>query len=125
LDPRSPRRWTLPPTPASAKDVRRVVGRACGGLAHDTTKAAELLATELFSNAVRHGSGEILLVVGRDGPHLRVEVHDDSPDLPRVVEADLVAEGGMGLRLIRAMATEWGVDERVGRPGKCVWFSVD
>jgi two-component sensor histidine kinase len=110
--------------PASAKDVRRVVGRECSGLSHDTTKAAQLLATELFSNAVRHGSGEILLVVGRDGPLLRVEMHDDSPDLPRIVEADLVAEGGMGLRLIRAMAGDWGVDERVGRPGKCVWFSL-
>ncbi len=101
-----------------------MVGRACSGMSHEATQAARLLATELFSNAVRHGSGDILMVIGRVGPLLRVEMHDDSPHLPRVVEADLVAEGGMGLRLIRGMATEWGVDERVGRPGKSVWFAV-
>jgi two-component sensor histidine kinase len=94
-------------------------------MSSEARAAAELLATELFTNAVRHGSGEVLLVVGREGRLLRVEVHDDSPALPRVMETDLVAEGGRGLRLIGAMASEWGVDKRRDRPGKCVWFSVE
>ena len=86
-------------------------------MSHEATQAARLLATELFSNAVRHGSGDILLVVGRDGPLLRVEMHDDSPNLPRVVDADLAAEGGMTATLDAGQRAAYTGLIPVGRMG--------
>jgi two-component sensor histidine kinase len=117
--------WVIAPDMAATSDVRRHVTDACAGLSPDTVDAARLLATELFSNAVRHGAGDIVLVVGREVDALRVEIQDESLDLPVPAAPSPAAEGGMGLRLVSALASDWGVDTRSdGQPGKRVWFSI-
>jgi anti-sigma regulatory factor (Ser/Thr protein kinase) len=86
---------------------------------------AELLTSELVSNAVRHAeldpSQEIVVRIVADG-YVRVEVADQGP----AFEADLrrpgSGSGGWGLFLVDAVATSWGV-EREGS-GKRVWFEV-
>lgn len=87
---------------------------------------ARLLVTELVSNAVRHGSGSVELVVARNGGGVRIEVHDESPDLPVIVELQPLMEGGAGMRLVATLSDSWGVSPRSdGQPGKRVWFSLD
>jgi anti-sigma regulatory factor (Ser/Thr protein kinase) len=87
---------------------------------------ARLLVTELVTNAVSHGSGSVILAVARDGEGLRIEVQDESPDMPFIVEESRsLMEGGMGLRLVAAFASRWGVEPRSeGKPGKWVWFAL-
>lgn len=117
--------WVIPSDLAAAGDVRRHVTGACTGMSPDTVDAARLLATELFSNAVRHGSGEVHLVVAREVGALRVEVHDEGLGQPELADPSSAAEGGMGLRLVDALANDWGVGTRGdGQPGKRVWFSI-
>jgi hypothetical protein len=56
---------------------------------------------------------------------MRVDVYDESPDLPVVVESRSLIEHGAGMRLVAALADSWGVDPRGdGRPGKQVWFAL-
>ena len=56
---------------------------------------------------------------------MRVDVYDESPDSPVVVEGQSLPERGMGMRLVVAMADSWGVAPRGdGRPGKRVWFAL-
>ncbi len=117
--------WVIPPDLAATSDVRRHVASACTGLSPDTVEAARLMATELFSNAVRHGSGAVVLVVGREVGALHVEILDEGLDLPVLAEPSPAAEGGMGLRLVSELASDWGVGTRSdGQPGKRVWFSI-
>ena len=56
---------------------------------------------------------------------VRVEVSDDSPYLPVLLESRSLSEHGNGLRLVAALATSWGTDPRDDlRPGKRVWFAL-
>ncbi|MFD8979825.1 ATP-binding protein [Streptomyces sp. NPDC059564] len=87
---------------------------------------AGLLVAELAANAVMHGR-----VPGRDfelrmtllGGVLRVEVSDARSDRRPVVRpADHRAGSGYGLRIVDALATDWGVTDRV--IGKTVWAEL-
>jgi anti-sigma regulatory factor (Ser/Thr protein kinase) len=118
--------WVLPSDVTAAFHARLHLAGACADLPTETVDIARLLVTELVSNAVLHGSGTVLLAVARDGGGLRVDVYDESPDAPVVVDAESLMEHGAGLRLVVALASSWGVDTRSdARPGKRVWFTLD
>ena len=89
----------------------------------ELSDAVELGVTELLANVVRHVPDRrcaILLLRQRTG--VRVEVTDDSDELPRTPAAlDTEAENGRGLLLLDAMADKWGVSLWSGG-GKTVWF---
>jgi anti-sigma regulatory factor (Ser/Thr protein kinase) len=90
--------------------------------ADELCDVAELLTTELVANVARHAVTSVDVNVLWDDPTLRVEVHDASSDLPALVD-EPGEDGGYGLRLISALAREWGVTRTDG--GKAVWFRVD
>ncbi|MGW0395511.1 ATP-binding protein [Streptomyces sp. NPDC003042] len=87
---------------------------------------AGLLVAELAGNAVLHGR-----VPGRDfelrmtllEDVLRIEVSDARQDRrPAVQPHAYQAESGYGLRIVDAVATDWGVRDRV--VGKTVWAEL-
>ncbi|WP_160312223.1 ATP-binding protein [Streptacidiphilus albus] len=86
--------------------------------------AAQLGATELLGNVHRHvGPGqECLLRLTADDEVLRLEVHDSSPVLPRLLHPDLDAAGGRGLGMVTALSKEWGAAPE--GEGKVVWFTL-
>jgi len=83
---------------------------------------AQLLLTELVSNAVRHSDHRIAVRLHVCGPRLRVEVEDTSDRLPVMRDQEDAATEGRGLRLVDSLADAWGV-QMVAR-GKAVWFEV-
>ncbi|MDI3418114.1 ATP-binding protein [Streptomyces luteolus] len=88
---------------------------------------AELLATELVSNAVRHTKGPAALRIRWANGLLRVGAWDADPTPPTPqthVAPD--AEQGRGLDLIRACADGWGWQPYVtcGETGKHVWCEL-
>lgn len=93
------------------KRLRRIV-RA--GLTYwgrpDLIETAQLLLTELATNALRHGQGRDIgvRVFFRDD-RLVIEVDDGSPTRPELRHAALDDEGGRGLLLVESLAEEWGV----------------
>lgn len=116
-------RITVPSLPASIANVRRFAVAACraSGLGPLCDTVA-LLVSEVATNALVHGSGEVQVRVSASGAVLRVEVADGSPQLPRPREAGLLEEGGRGLALVAQLSRDWGV-YREG-PGKVVWFEL-
>ncbi|MFJ6573698.1 ATP-binding protein [Streptomyces sp. NPDC091292] len=91
--------------------LRRIgVGKLTSWGLSDLVDDAELLISELVTNGIRHGTGpEVVfrLVIGEE--FLVLEVHDGSPQLPRVRTAGPGEENGRGMFLVDALATSWGV----------------
>ncbi|MFE0523153.1 ATP-binding protein [Streptomyces sp. NPDC058954] len=91
---------------------------------------AELLATELITNAVRHTKGPAALRVRWAPPGtLRIGAWDADPEPPEppVPLARLgEAEEGRGLLLVRACSEVWGWHplSRHGNRGKYVWCEL-
>ncbi|WP_316776257.1 ATP-binding protein [Streptomyces sasae] len=91
---------------------------------------AELLATELVSNAVRHTKGPAALRVRWSPPGtLRIGAWDADPEPPEPpVPLGQVAESeeGRGLALVRACSDLWGWQplSRYGNRGKYVWCEL-
>jgi anti-sigma regulatory factor (Ser/Thr protein kinase) len=117
--------WVLPSDVTAVVHARRYVVGVCEDMSTEKVDMARLLVTELVSNAVRHGSGTVVLAVAREGGGVRVEVYDESPDMPVLLEPQSsLMEHGAGLRLVAALASSWGVASRDGHPGKRVWFAL-
>lgn len=110
----------------SARHLRRILRLYLTGWGMaDLADAAELALTELIANVVRHVPGrrcQTFVFRLPDGEGVRVEVADDCPKIPVVVEGDVLDEGGRGLLLVDAVADKWGVEPRRDGGGKAVWF---
>jgi anti-sigma regulatory factor (Ser/Thr protein kinase) len=107
-------------------DVRRMLRDALPRWgAADLTDTAELLTSELVTNALVHTGEEAWFFAAfSDHPvrRLRVEVRDDAPHHPLPRTPDDYAVSGRGLLLVRSLAQAWGV--RPHGPGKAIWFEL-
>ena len=108
------------PRGAGSAGIARLIVTAHGSeLASEQLKNANVMVSELVSNAFKHGSGTIELTVESDPDGVWASVHDEgtgviaSPD-PRP------ARGGWGLYFVEQLADSWGVAEDDSR----VWFRV-
>ena len=114
--------WFLEPQAQTAGRARRLVRQALRRWElDDQLDAAELLVSEIVTNAVRYAERPITLRLLRTDV-LRCEVGDDAPLLPRMRHAAPEEEGGRGLYLVNRMAQRWGAT-RLGA-GKVVWFEL-
>ncbi|MFE4672067.1 SpoIIE family protein phosphatase [Streptomyces sp. NPDC055817] len=84
----------------------------------DTAYAAELIVSELVTNAIRYGTPPLQLRLIKNRT-LTCEVHDDSATSPRLRHARTVDEGGRGLFIVAQLAQSWGT--RYTTEGKTVW----
>ncbi|MEU7433686.1 SpoIIE family protein phosphatase [Streptomyces sioyaensis] len=114
--------WSLAPearSVARARELARdqLTDWGLQGLV-DTT---ELLVSELVTNALRHGHGEIRLRLLLDRT-LVCEVWDADLAQPRRRRARDTDEGGRGLQLVGLLSEGWG-SRRTPR-GKTVWFEL-
>ena len=106
----------------SVRTARRLVDETlrswdCG----EVLDEVELLVSELVTNAVVHGHGEVEVAVRLLPERIRFEVIDDDPSMP-APRHEPDAESGRGLALVEALSSDWGV-EPTGS-GKSVWFEV-
>jgi anti-sigma regulatory factor (Ser/Thr protein kinase) len=109
--------------PSAAYDVRafvRSVMDAWGERGLDGE--AEIVASELASNAVRHARTPFRVSLMRRGAAIRIAVRDASFDPPEHHTWDHSASGGRGVRLVAALSCAWGTDEEVD--GKTVWAEL-
>nr|WP_223731928.1 SpoIIE family protein phosphatase [Streptomyces purpurogeneiscleroticus] len=81
---------------------------------------AELLVSEIVTNAVRHAHTEhvVLRLVRTDA--LLCEVSDDDHSLPQLLSVGDEDQFGRGLRVVSRLAREWGTSRT--STGKTVWF---
>ena len=107
----------------SATEARRFVEDELrsAGAGEDTLCHAQLLVTELVTNAARHAHSAVdLTIVGQQGV-VRIEARDRSSALPMApVETETRHRG---LQLIEDLSKGWGVDVQ-GDDGKVVWCEL-
>lgn len=114
---------------SSVARVRRaVVGDLqARGLPEGLIDEAEIVASELVANAVRHarplGDGTLRVHWKVKAGVVEIEVTDGGGETtPRPAPRALWAPSGRGLRIVRSLAHEWGVTE--DRAGTTVWASL-
>jgi serine phosphatase RsbU (regulator of sigma subunit)/anti-sigma regulatory factor (Ser/Thr protein kinase) len=89
----------------------------------DLTDDAELVASELATNAILHGEGVVRVAVDPVDDGVRLEVHDRTRVPPVLALASADAMTGRGLRLVAAVASRWGVE--AVDDGKVVWAELE
>jgi anti-sigma regulatory factor (Ser/Thr protein kinase) len=109
------------PRSAGSPSIARLIVTAHGAaLPEERLKSANLMVSELVSNACRHGSGRIELTVESDADGVRASVHDEGVDQTIATPNPRPARGGWGLLFVERLADRWGVDPGASR----VWFNV-
>jgi anti-sigma regulatory factor (Ser/Thr protein kinase) len=116
----------LPDSAQAPARAREVLGTACRTWhVEHLLPVAEVIVSELASNAICHTSGGGQVVIVRGDRYLHVVVRDTDRRLPALVdddEWDAAGEGGRGLRLVRALAASWGAKQVPD--GKVVWATI-
>jgi anti-anti-sigma regulatory factor len=126
LRPESPpptRRERIEPDRNAPGVARSAVAEFCQGLGVREHDAAQLVASELVTNAVVHARTTIDLTLRFVTPLLHIAVRDRADGVPRLSGIiDESSESGRGLLLVDALATRWG--SLVPHGGKVVWAVV-
>jgi anti-sigma regulatory factor (Ser/Thr protein kinase) len=113
----------LPPDHTAPSRGRQFVGSTMRGWGlEELVCDAELLVSELVTNAILHARSATTLTLRRDATCVRVEVCDDSAAPPRLRSYGPEAVTGRGIFLVDRIAWRWGVTARA--VGKCVWFEL-
>lgn len=112
-------------SPAAARRFTRrnlaeMIGDCAG--ADDAIADAEVIVSELLTNAVNAWCDSTELRLSSRDDVVRIEVHDDAAGEPRQRHPGRDDQHGRGLMIVAALSHEWGF-ERCGR-GKRVWAEL-
>ena len=115
--------WTFPPTAVSVRRARHEARTQMErwGLGRQG-EVVKLLVSELVTNAIRHGRGQIRVTMSVENGVLRCGVEDESAEPPRMRHVGWDAERGRGMHLVDMLACRWGSAHT--RLGKVVWFQL-
>ncbi|WP_406113824.1 ATP-binding protein [Streptomyces sp. NBC_01014] len=125
----APEKWEcslqLTNDPRAPRVARRTVRGAILDFALDAELAdtAELLTSELVTNAVQHSDGPVLVQLGARRGVVRVCVWDNHPELPDPLPETTEDPFGRGLLLVERLADGWG-RYPLAADGKVVWFEL-
>ncbi|MEU9052280.1 SpoIIE family protein phosphatase [Streptomyces sp. NPDC048384] len=123
LEPHRIAVWDVPADPAVVSEVRASTTRQLADWGLDEAAfAAELLLSELVTNAIRHAVGPIRVRLLHDRT-LICEVSDASDTAPHLRRAATTDEGGRGLFLVAQLAQSWGT--RHTPDGKVIWAECE
>ena len=97
------------------------------GLSAGMAQAAELVVSELITNAIEHGSAGLPATVriwlSSDGETVAINVWDASSTPPVATNVGAEADSGRGLMIVAALSKDWGCS--AADPGKVVWAVID
>lgn len=126
--------WRLPRHARSVGRVRALFREQATSwnIPQDVTDTAELLLSELMTNAYRHAKvaagREIRARCALTDDRLRITVTDADATLPSPPSPPATArpddESGRGLTLVAVLADDWGAERRACGIGKEVWFEL-
>ncbi|MFJ8630567.1 SpoIIE family protein phosphatase [Streptomyces sp. NPDC093568] len=115
--------WDIPADPALVAPIRKQVVEQLGAWSlSEASFTAELVVSELVTNAIRYGTPPIRLRLIHDATTLICEVSDTSHTAPHLRRAKTFDEGGRGLLLVAQLTQRWG--SRHTADGKTIWAEI-
>jgi two-component sensor histidine kinase len=112
------------PTDESATAHARAFARLWAAdqrLSDSAALTVELVAAELVSNAIRHGTPPFDIDLYLTDGVIRGRVSDGSPLLPRIDPCP-DWRGGFGLNIVAGCTERWGTTTTTG---KRIWFEIE
>jgi anti-sigma regulatory factor (Ser/Thr protein kinase) len=119
------RHWDLPLHTGAPAAARLFARQTCALwlLPEVLEEFAELVSSELVTNAVQHAQSCSRLTLTCTGSMLRVSVRDYRlTPVPRPRPIDIDVPGGRGLHLVTAVAHSWGTTQHPD--GKTIWVNL-
>jgi anti-sigma regulatory factor (Ser/Thr protein kinase) len=109
----------------SAADARSWIDQflAAEGIDEDVRDNAQLIVSELVTNALMHGDGAPVVRASASKRVVHIAVTDSGDELPEVLPFEPGRIGGLGLVIVGRIADEWGTSAFPG--GKTVWASIN
>ncbi|MFF7640517.1 SpoIIE family protein phosphatase [Streptomyces canus] len=115
--------WDIPADPSLVAPVRKQVVEQLGRWdLSEASFTAELVTSELVTNAIRYGARPIRLRLIHDATTLICEVSDTNHTAPHLRRAKTWDEGGRGLLLVAQLTQRWG--SRHTADGKTIWAEI-
>lgn len=112
----------LPPSTDSPATARMLVRAELVDFDEGTVAVAELMISELVTNAVIHAATEVEIELEHNDASVTASVTDSGAGHPVARNPGSEDEHGRGLRIVGSMADAWGVVEH--DIGKSVWFTL-
>ena len=103
--------------------ARQFTGEALADLPDGVVNDAELIVSELVTNALLHAAPPVLLRLRTRRQGARIEVHDHGSRPPVHIRDAGDAMTGRGLALVAALSHSWGAEQETDG-GKVVWAEV-
>ncbi|WP_019057802.1 SpoIIE family protein phosphatase [Streptomyces prunicolor] len=115
--------WDIPADPSLVAPIRKqVVEQLDSWNMSEAGFTAELVVSELVTNAIRYGAHPIRLRLIHDATTLICEVSDTNHTAPHLRRAKTWDEGGRGLLLVAQLTQRWG--SRHTADGKTIWAEL-
>jgi anti-sigma regulatory factor (Ser/Thr protein kinase) len=114
----------LPGELRSAIEARRLIEDELGpaGAGEDTMLHAQLLVTELVTNAARHAQTPVEVTIVTAVGRVRLEARDGSTVMPTPPDVDTPTRH-RGVQLVEDLSADWGVEAQEAG-GKIVWCEL-
>jgi two-component sensor histidine kinase len=114
--------FQLDTAPNAPRLAREALGPLAGELGEERLTDLRLVVTELVANSVKWGpGGPISIGLEIDDDHcVRGYVDDGGRFGVQVVDADPIEATGLGLQIVSALCSDWGVTPDSTR----VWFEI-
>jgi serine phosphatase RsbU (regulator of sigma subunit)/anti-sigma regulatory factor (Ser/Thr protein kinase) len=103
--------------------ARRFAADALSAADPSVVEDAELVVTELVTNALLHGAPPVVLRISPAGSRVRIEVEDSGREMPMRMRENIDSMTGRGLSLVSRVTSGWGV-EPAAHGGKVVWAEI-
>ncbi|AUG79573.1 hypothetical protein CFP65_4853 [Kitasatospora sp. MMS16-BH015] len=116
---------SFPPRPGNVARARRLTRTALAAWgAPGLADSAELLVSELVTNALRYGQGAVSITLALTEQALQISVADFGRGLPQPREAAPEDSSGRGLAIVSALCSKWTVTTRLtGKTVSC-WLDT-
>ncbi len=112
------------PSVDAPREARHLVARILGSWGADRRliEDAQLVVSELTTNAVVHGGTDLAVHVEPIPGGVKLAVEDGGPGVPHQTDAPVTASAGRGLAIVDEIADRWGFSG--DSDGKLVWAEL-